>query len=269
LDIHTLAFPAGEIRGQVGGAGYHAIASLDGQQAVPRSNSPATGQALFSTVGSSFIEYQLQTNAMSGTEAHVHIAPPGQVGSTAFALNGAPPTYSGVQMVSTDILQLLRQRLLYVDVHSQSIPLGEIRGQIGQNPSIYGFSTTAANGNVPHAMWFTTERPIIGYSFELLLVGGSPSANAFLLLSFGPAAIPLLQFGLGPSWLWVDPTIMVLFHVASDPAGLGRFRISIPPVEGLIGVSVYAQWIVEAPNTTPLGYITSDALKATIQTLRN
>jgi len=75
------------------------------------------------------------TSGISGTAAHIHMAPAGQNGPVIVSLTrtvanvwSVPP---GARLTDTQY-DAFKEGNLYVNVHSAASPSGEIRGQLGQ-----------------------------------------------------------------------------------------------------------------------------------------
>jgi len=135
-------------------SGAAAQAKLDAASEVPQPNvgsSSPTGMATFTPSGDK-ISYKVTASGLSSpvTVAHIHSGGPGKAGpvvvpltisagSDAGSANGegsfdasaikAPP--DGSPMSWSDLVSGLKSGNLYVNVHTQNNPKGEIRGQIG------------------------------------------------------------------------------------------------------------------------------------------
>jgi hypothetical protein len=137
FNVHTVANPLGEIRGQINlqGGVHTGLASLNGAQQVPSNASIATGQgtlivdAATRTILISYITH----NVTNADMAHIHAAlGPGTNGGVIVGFNlgtniATPP--AGAQMTAQDVANLL-VNYLYFNVHSNAFPNGEIRGDI-------------------------------------------------------------------------------------------------------------------------------------------
>ena len=143
FNVHTVANPLGEIRGQIHlqGGVLTGLASLNGAQQVPVNASLATGQgtlivdAATRTILTSYITHNVTNTDM----AHIHAAlGPGTNGGVIInfnlGTNFAAPN-AGTQMSPTDVANFLAN-YLYFNVHSTANgnPLGEIRGDIAVIP---------------------------------------------------------------------------------------------------------------------------------------
>lgn len=132
FNAHSVAFPNGEIRGQIGHHVGNAI--LRGAEEVPPTSSSATG------TGTLVIEPMTRAAAgsitVSGlvpTAAHIHIGPPGTNGPVIITLNNVgggvwalPPN---TRLTAAQYLAF-KQGNLYFNAHTVLFPNGEIRGQI-------------------------------------------------------------------------------------------------------------------------------------------
>lgn len=137
FNVHTAAFPGGEIRGQIGGAKTY-TAALAGSQEVPPNASAATGYGVVvlstaeTTIAITARFAGLGTNASAG---HIHgPAAPGSNAPVIFPLSPPAATSGDVPvatfaMTPTQVLDL-KNGLHYFNIHSTGFPGGEIRGQI-------------------------------------------------------------------------------------------------------------------------------------------
>ncbi len=138
LNVHTASNPAGEIRGQLvlmTDIQYAAI--LNGLEQVPPVLSTATGVFRFTySPGNTKGHYIGSYNGLSGpaTAAHIHNAATGVSGPVVAPLSaGLPNTFVGdldFTVLPADFQQKLKDKLLYVNVHTAANPGGEIRGQL-------------------------------------------------------------------------------------------------------------------------------------------
>ena len=152
-NIHTSAFPAGEIRGQftlVAGSGPDIntnqmfSARLSGGQEVPPVNSPGTGtSSIMLNAAQSSITVNGSFSGLAGnaTAFHLHIAPAGQAGPRANDANGNPIEFTGLPAaasgaipqqsfaVNSTFVTPLLQGHIYTNIHTSAFPNGELRGQ--------------------------------------------------------------------------------------------------------------------------------------------
>src|SRR5882762_5605633 len=106
FNVHTVANPGGEIRGQInvqGGVVAGAV-SLDNMQEVPASTSPATGKGTVvvdAATGAVLIAYVAHT-VSNANAAHIHTSPSGP-GSTGGVILGFPNLQTNVDGLGTNL----------------------------------------------------------------------------------------------------------------------------------------------------------------------
>jgi hypothetical protein len=111
------------------------FANLDGLSETPPNNSPATGFAtLLLNDQTLVLSYQLDYSLLQGptTASHIHRGGAGVPGPVVYplALGNFPSGATGtVQINAADLPDLLNQGM-YVNIHTQIFPGGEIRGQV-------------------------------------------------------------------------------------------------------------------------------------------
>lgn len=148
VNVHTMAEPGGEIRGQLA-APQSLPSELDGAQEVPPVVTAATGRARF-TLNASRTELRFAL-AQTGIEtdqilqAHLHAAPRGFNGPIVlFLANGSfgmlrmgtlaaddllPNADAGIENFA-DFVEALQAGDIYANVHTTAHTSGEIRGQV-------------------------------------------------------------------------------------------------------------------------------------------
>jgi CHRD domain/Secretion system C-terminal sorting domain len=139
VNVHTMANPTGEIRGQLifnNGIAFDAL--IDGNQSVPAITTTASGVSsmrLNSTLDTVF--YDIVCDGLSGsiTGAHIHSADVGVSGpiSVDFSsnINGnrIQGFFTSASLTTTLINEMLRGET-YLNIHTNINPTGEIRGQV-------------------------------------------------------------------------------------------------------------------------------------------
>ncbi len=137
FNVHSAAFPAGEIRGQIGPV--FGTTSLTGAQEVPANASAATGTGIFVINPVTLaVSVGLKTNGIvGGNVAHVHgpaaagTNAPAIVGLTQSAADSGNWSAAANAVLTPAQFTSLLDGLLYFNAHSQpTYPGGEIRGQI-------------------------------------------------------------------------------------------------------------------------------------------
>ncbi|MBL8745589.1 MAG: CHRD domain-containing protein, partial [Phycisphaerae bacterium] len=129
INVHTAAFPGGEIRGQV----VASLAVMDGRQEVPANGSPACGCAFLSlSRATATLGFDERFFGLSSAEtaAHIHgFAPVGVNAGVILPQAAGTPKRGTWTFGAANLLAMLDQRT-YFNIHTAGIPGGEIRGQI-------------------------------------------------------------------------------------------------------------------------------------------
>jgi hypothetical protein len=135
-NIHSTAFPAGEIRGQLLRLPpqISLAASYTGAQEVPPNASTATASGAFVLhLDTLSLDYNISYSGLQGsiTAVHVHgFAPPGVNAGVLFAPPiGLSPIIGSSAVQAVWVPQILNGQS-YSNIHSTAFPGGEIRGQI-------------------------------------------------------------------------------------------------------------------------------------------
>ena len=113
-------------------------ASLTGAEETPPNGSLATGIARFHLMHDGSIKWSLRTTGLdSVVAAHIHPGIPGQAGPPLVTLFSGEPTGDlNIRGEITDaaqvalVLDLIEADSAYVNVHTITLPGGEIRGQV-------------------------------------------------------------------------------------------------------------------------------------------
>jgi hypothetical protein len=135
MNIHSIAHPAGEIRGFVKVAqGVEFTISMDAGEETPPTGTSAegTGWAVLDSSGV-MLSYRATIAGLSSslTAAHFHDAPPGVSGAVVDPVAFTDSTTQGEWTGFPDnILTDLLKGDIYLNVHSTSHPGGEIRGNL-------------------------------------------------------------------------------------------------------------------------------------------
>ena len=155
LNVHTAAYPGGEIRGQVllsSGWGFHA--ALDAEQSTEDVTSDGTGTGTFTLTDAGLL-FHVTIDGLTGpiANAHFHRAPAGEDGGVVRGIldDFVGNTASGLWRPSDDepltdeLIRDLHAGNLYVNVHTEAYTSGEIRGQVLARPGAeMGARLTAA-----------------------------------------------------------------------------------------------------------------------------
>ena len=208
INVHTEDNPSGEIRGQIGlETDYRYTAFMEGSQEVPEVTTDGYGLGIFhlnhSQTSVNFkVLFQGLTSNVTG--AHIHNAPSGSNGGVIFDfgpfLNGN--RIEGIWEPGPNLAALLAGEL-YINVHTENNPGGEIRGQIILLP---------------------------GITFDLQLTGGQEN----------PAVVTPAD-GLGI--VTIFPTLdeiayYVVYDSLSGPAAASHFHRGDPGMNGGVVVDI-------------------------------
>jgi hypothetical protein len=132
FNAHSIAFPNGEIRGQIGrSVGF---ARLTAAEEVPPTSSTATGTGtLVVDPATRAASGRITLSGMTAAAAHIHLGAPGINGPIIVPLTLAASNVWAVPantVLSAEQLMAYKQGNLYYNAHSVLFPNGEIRGQI-------------------------------------------------------------------------------------------------------------------------------------------
>lgn len=138
LNVHTAAYPAGEIRGQVlpnGGFAFEAILNAANEVGAVTSEGTGTGTFLLTDAG---LIYAVTVSGLTGdiSGAHFHEAAVGTDGPVVRGISFDGNSAAGVwrasdgQGLTAEFIRALFAEGLYVNVHTAQHPAGEIRGQV-------------------------------------------------------------------------------------------------------------------------------------------
>ncbi len=138
VNIHTENHPGGEIRGQIFlSAGIPFDARFSGDQENPSVATPGSGLGIITvSYDLSEVQHYILFDSLSGpvVGAHYHIGNPGMNGGVVLDMTGdtnnSDNTVSGTRPLSSHVFNLLLTGGLYINLHTDLHPGGEIRGQV-------------------------------------------------------------------------------------------------------------------------------------------
>jgi hypothetical protein len=155
FNIHTGNFSGGEIRGQIGLAAVQHTTTLTGAQEVPAVSSPGTGTGMVAlNAAESLLIVNLSFADLTSSPIAADIHGPAVPGFNAGVVFDFPVIFSGLTTDSTPQQTFaitpsqvadLKNGLYYIDIHTVTHTLGEIRGQIG----VPAITTQPVNQSVP------------------------------------------------------------------------------------------------------------------------
>ncbi len=213
-NIHSTAFPGGEIRGQI----VPLNAVLDGAQETPPVSTHGRGFATFTVdTAANVLSYYVRYDSLNSGEVLAHIHGNQLHGTAAgvkVALPAGSPKVGTWNYAQADEDALLSGRM-YVNVHTSTSPGGEIRGQIC--PVV-----------VP-----------LGADQELALVNPAPGSSGFAMVSIDTtAAGHKLSFDLHVDSLSAAPTLSHI-HGFAAPGDEAFVLLTIPATPHQIGTWAY------------------------------
>lgn len=145
-NIHTLNFPGGELRAQMmAEADYYMYVPLSGHSEMPAANTSGTGALMMEVNGSNvqitggFDNLISPFDEMVAGGAHLHAGPAGSNGGILFNLNtdvdadgqgGQYAIENNFFSLSPEQMSMLRNRMMYANIHTEVFPGGELRGQV-------------------------------------------------------------------------------------------------------------------------------------------
>ena len=137
FNVHTTAFPGGEIRGRINlrGAVTAGLATLNGASEVPVNASTATGRGtiVFESTTRNVVIGYVTHNVVGTTVAHIHTGAPGVSGpANVVTLTQGTNIYTAPNpaTLSAQAVTDISAGNTYFNVHSATVTAGEIRGQI-------------------------------------------------------------------------------------------------------------------------------------------
>ena len=148
VNVHSVANPGGEIRGQILHPGESLwVAKLTGSQETPSVTSSGTGTAaVILGAAKASIRYHVNTTGLTLTNAHIHKAIATIAGAVIYPFSPIASTMDGTIAIAVADAQDLADGHWYVNVHTAAHPGGELRGQLVLPGEIlYSASLSGAN----------------------------------------------------------------------------------------------------------------------------
>ena len=106
-------------------------ATINGAQQVPANASVATGTFVGSyNSGSKQLTYTVTYQGLTPSIAHIHVGAPGAAGPVAIPFANLASPITGTVTLTSDQANNLLTNSMYVNLHSNAYPNGEIRGDI-------------------------------------------------------------------------------------------------------------------------------------------
>ncbi len=189
VNIHTETFPSGELRGQIlPSSSTPYSTNLFGSNEVPSVISSGSGAVIAELDGDQLIVSGSFSGLESGFNegiaggAHIHLAPAGRNGGVIFPLTtiidstdtgGIFPADSNTFTLSAGQVDSLELRYFYVNIHSDSIASGEIRGQLTPIPVAAFRVHLSGTNEVPSVTTSANGQLIVEWKDSTFVVSGS------------------------------------------------------------------------------------------------
>ncbi len=267
FNIHSAAFPAGEIRGQIRPDKEEFTARATGLQEVPPNPSPATGflAGTYDPATTGF-SYMQSWTGLGGTVSHIHTGIPGVAGGVLFALVGPPNgPWAGASPIPAASLAALFSCGLYTNIHSAAFGGGEVRGAVEQNPSIYGFAGPNSSPLLGRTLRIgDSGKPFQGTTFGVTLTGALPGAPLSLAYCEDLVGTPLDLTGFGATQHVLWGNALAGYAAAADVNGCAILTFAVPISPLISGQDFFLQWFAIEVGANPLSLVTSDAMRVIV-----
>lgn len=268
VDVHSTQFPNGELRGQLRpDPGSHWIARCIGNEETPPNASTATCTAELTVLPDDSVVLTGTYAGITPISAHVHTGPIGTAGPILFGLNLQNGELSGSFRATVTELANLRAGFWYVNLHSNTFPQGEVRGQLAASPlpTSFGEGCRTSDGQLPFGD--VTDLPAIGSPLALQVVGAT--CCGFTLLCLGDdrttgVPISLRAVGLDAVDCFALTNVFSTDLRRVDRMGGSDAALPVPYDTFLRGASIHAQWVLLDPLANPAGLVVSNAATFTI-----
>jgi hypothetical protein len=191
VNIHSAAFGAGEIRGQI----VTHVAILDGPQETPPvpTNALGFGSFMFDRSAGT-LTYYIAYGGLTSAEvaAHIHgFTPHGIPSGIVHPLPAGSPK-TGVWTIPTANLDAVEDGLTYVNIHTANFGGGEIRGQIvsSVNPMDGGQETPPVPGNGAGWSLISLDKAGDRFGYDVNFTGMTSAEVAAHIHGYSPVGVP-------------------------------------------------------------------------------
>ena len=212
FNVHTTAFPGGEIRGQI----ITNVNPMDGGQEVPPAPTTAAGVAMVAlnrTTNQLALDMRFAGLSSAQTAAHIHgFSPAGSSSGVQFGLSTGPLVRATWSFPASSLNNILNN-LTYTNAHTTTFPGGEIRGQLVT--PVFGCAPSITAQPSPVTV---TEPDRAIFS----VVAGGPTTGGTVSFRWRRNGTPIFDggpySGAGTAELVIDPT---------DPSLAGQFDVVV------------------------------------------
>lgn len=217
VNVHTESFPNGELRGQIlTDTQMVHLFPLSGEQEVPAVETDASGQGyLLYDSSNGALTLNTWARNITATAAHIHNAEAGLNGDVVVALERSADTEGLWQLPDNTVLSsgeisALGMANLYVNVHTEANPGGEIRGQILPHDYALMLFELSPEQEVPRV---ESQASGLGYA-TLNTDSGGLRLNAWAM-NMDTSAAHIHQAGIGE-----NGDVVIALEQNTDNAGL-------------------------------------------------
>jgi hypothetical protein len=129
--LTTVLFAIGALAGAVA-SGAEVNVTLSGANEVPPVTTSASGKGTITIANDGAVSGSVTASGVAATMAHIHMGAEGKNGRPIITLQKKGDTYevpAGAKL-SAEQMQAFKAGDLYINVHSDAHPSGEIRGQL-------------------------------------------------------------------------------------------------------------------------------------------
>lgn len=184
LNIHSTAYPGGELRGQlVPKSDYYFRTNMSGAFEIPSASSMASGAATLELRGDTlYVGGSFSGLSETYAASHLHIGAAGSNGGVAFGLSPVVDVdeLGGVFVaeqnkfeLNTDQKAALWNREFYINVHTSRYPGGEIRGQVTPPVTAAFYTTLSGSAENKSVDVAGTGAVVVEFHNDSLIVSGS------------------------------------------------------------------------------------------------
>lgn len=209
VNLHTAAYPSGEVRAQLLARGDAYTASLAGFQEVPAVATGGSGSAwVVVSADQSMITYVVTYGGLSGpvVAAHIHAGAVGANGGVILPLAHGPSPMVGTLTASNlsasgplatfpDAVAAIRAGGTYVNLHTAANPGGEVRGQVAVTVAAPAPAPTPAPTAAPTAAAPEPTLPPTSTSPAAHSPSALPTLLVFMGLVAGTTGLALARLG--------------------------------------------------------------------------
>lgn len=131
VNLHTAAFPNGEIRGNIRPKSTEFTATVNAAQQVPATTSTATGTFTGTyNAETKKLKYTVTFTGLTPSAGHIHMGAPGTNGGVKVPFSDLTSPIEGEADIDQETADAMFANKTYVNLHTTAFPNGEIRGNL-------------------------------------------------------------------------------------------------------------------------------------------